>query len=414
MAAVQTLPPPRSSIGPLAWLRKNLFNSWYNSLLTLVGAIVIFSLLRSLLDWATHDARWGAITSNMTLFMIGQYPRDLLWRIWLTVYLLAVLVGLSWGVWKAAARGFALIGLGAAIFFAAISIQSDVWLNWVGVALALGAAYVVARFAPGVKRILSFGWVIYFPLSLLLIAGLPLSLSLSPTDQSPWNNLLLTIAQALTPVDLNLWGGLLLTLTLTVVGNMGSLPLGILLALGRRSRLPVLRYFCIGYIELIRGVPLITILYMASNMLPFFLPEGVRPDQVIRAMIGLIMFEAAYQAENVRGGLQAIPRGQYEAAYALGLNTTLTTTLVILPQALRLVIPALIGSFISLFKDTTLVAIIGLFDLLRIGRSVLAQTDWLGTHREVFAFAFLVYWGFNLAFSYGSSRLEQATKAGER
>lgn len=395
MAAVQTLPPPRSSIGPLAWLRKNLFNSWYNSLLTLVGAIVIFGLLRSLLDWATHDARWGAITSNMTLFMIGQYPRDQLWRIWLTVYLLAVLVGLSWGVWKAAARGFALIGLGAAIFFAAISIQSDVWLNWVGAALALGAAYLVVQLAPRVKRVLALGWVIYFPLSLFLIAGS-------------------SLVSFLPPVDLNLWGGLLLTLTLTVVGNMGSLPLGILLALGRRSRLPVLRYFCIGYIELIRGVPLITILYMASNMLPFFLPEGVRPDQVIRAMIGLIMFEAAYQAENVRGGLQAIPRGQYEAAYALGLNTTLTTTLVILPQALRLVIPALIGSFISLFKDTTLVAIIGLFDLLRIGRSVLAQTDWLGTHREVFAFAFLVYWGFNLAFSYGSSRLEQATKAGER
>jgi general L-amino acid transport system permease protein len=170
----------------------------------------------------------------------------------------------------------------------------------------------------------------------------------------------------------------------------------------------------VGYIELIRGVPLITILYMAANMLPFFLPENVRPDLVVRAMIGLIMFEAAYQAENVRGGLQAIPRGQYEAAYALGLNPVLTTTFIVLPQALRLVIPALLNSFISLFKDTSLVAIVGLFDLLRIGRSVLAQSDWLGTHREVFAFAFLVYWGISMALTYGGRRLEQALGVGKR
>jgi general L-amino acid transport system permease protein len=222
------------------------------------------------------------------------------------------------------------------------------------------------------------------------------------------------VSSILPIVPPNLWGGLLLTLMLTVVGNFLSLPLGILLALGRRSKLPAFRYFSIGYIELIRGVPLITILYMAANMLPFFLPENVRPDLVIRAMVGLIMFEAAYQAENVRGGLQAIPRGQYEAAYALGLNPVLTTTFIILPQALRLVIPALLNSFISLFKDTSLVAIVGLFDLLRIGRSVLAQSDWLGTHREVFAFAFLVYWGISMALSYGGRRLEQTLEVGKR
>jgi general L-amino acid transport system permease protein len=256
-------------------------------------------------------------------------------------------------------------------------------------------AYLITPRIPRLQRTLFIAWILYFPFSLLLIAGVP-------------------GIPGLPPVALNLWGGLLLTLTLTVVGNLGALPLGILLALGRRSRLPALRTFCIGYIELIRGVPLLTILYMAANMLPFFLPEGVRPDLVIRAMIGLILFEAAYQAENVRGGLQAIPRGQYEAAHALGLSGALTTVLVVLPQALRLVIPALIGSFISLFKDTSLVAIIGLFDLLRIGRSVLAQSEWLGTHREVFAFAFLIYWGFNLAFAYGSRRLEQALGVGKR
>jgi general L-amino acid transport system permease protein len=202
---------------------------------------------------------------------------------------------------------------------------------------------------------------------------------------------------------------------LTIVGNIGALPLGILLALGRRSKLPILRYFSIGYIELIRGVPLVTVLFMANLMVPLFLPVAMRPpDAVVRVMIGFIMFEAAYQAENVRGGLQSINRGQYEAAQALGLSGALTMSLIVLPQAIRAVIPALFNSFISLFKDTSLVAIIGLFDILRIARSVLAQQEWLGTHREVFLFAFFIYWGFNLAFTYGSRRLEEAMGVGKR
>jgi general L-amino acid transport system permease protein len=202
---------------------------------------------------------------------------------------------------------------------------------------------------------------------------------------------------------------------LTIVGNIGALPVGILLALGRRSHLPVVRYFSIAYIELIRGVPLITILFMADLLLPLFLPADMpRPDRVLRAMVGLILFEAAYQAENVRGGLQSINRGQYEAAQALGLSGALTMIFIILPQALRAVIPALFNSFISLFKDTSLVAIIGLFDILQIGRSVLAQSDWLGTHREVYLFAFVIYLGFNMAFTYGSRRLEEAQGVGTR
>ena len=183
---------------------------------------------------------------------------------------------------------------------------------------------------------------------------------------------------------------------------------------GRRSKLPVIRYFSIGFIELIRGVPLITILYMAAVLLPYFLPLDFRPDQVVRAMIGFIIFEAAYQAENVRGGLQAVDRGQYEASHALGLNGAQTTVLIILPQALRAVVPALFNSFISLFKDTSLVAIIGLFEIVRIARSILAQSDWLGTHREVFLFAFVIYWAFNLAFTYGSRRVEEALGVGKR
>jgi len=395
MATVETLPPPRASIGLLGWLRQNLFSTWYNALLTIVAAIVIGSLLRSVIEWAISGARWGAISANITLFMLGQYPRDQIWRVWAVIYMLALLLGLSWGVWKSAVRGFAIIAIGAAAVFAITALGSSVWLNWLGVAAVIGLGYLVGERVPLVRRVLFIAWVLSFPIALVLISGLP-GLSALPL------------------VPPNLWGGLLLTLVLTVVGNLAALPLGILLALGRRSKLPAIHYFCVGYIELIRGVPLITILYMAANMLPFFLPEDVRPDLVVRAMIGLIIFEAAYQAENVRGGLQAIPRGQYEAAYALGLNPVLTTLFIVLPQALRLVIPALLNSFISLFKDTSLVAIVGLFDLLRIGRSVLAQSDWLGTHREVFAFAFLVYWGINMALTYGGRRLEQALGVGKR
>ena len=389
--------PPVTVVGPWAWLRKNLFSTWYNVALTLLALWLLYIILRPAYEWATTEARWGVIEANLTLFMIGLYPREQIGRIWLTIFLLAGLVGFSWGVWREAARGFAFMALGAGLSFILISLyfQWDVWDEW---ALAVGillAGYGVGRVMPRGPLIAVIAWFLYFPLVFLLVAGTP-------------------YIATLPPVASNLWGGLLLTLLLTIVGNFGALPLGILLALGRRSKLPIIRNFSIGYIELIRGVPLVTILYMASVLLPYFLPIDVRPDNVIRAMIGFILFEAAYQAENVRGGLQAIDRGQYEAANALGLNGAQTTALIILPQALRAVIPALFNSFISLFKDTSLVAIIGLFDVVRISRSILAQSEWLGTHREVFLFAFLIYWLFNMAFTYGSRRLEEAMGVGQR
>jgi general L-amino acid transport system permease protein len=385
------------TVGPLAWLRRNLFNSWYNSLLTLAAIWLLYKLLAPAAEWAFTEARWGVIKANLTLFMVGQYPREQLWRVWIAIFLLGGLLGLSWGAWKAAARGFAFIGLGAGVGFALICLLlgSNLWLNWLIFDGILLICYWVSNQLRHSLPIAQIGWFIYFPIAFLLIAG---------AKFIPW----------LPPIELGLWGGLLLTLALAVVGNLGALPLGILLALGRRSKLPIVRSFCIGYIELFRGVPLVTVLYMADILLPLFLPVDVRPDRVIRAMVGFVLFEAAYQAENVRGGLQSINRGQYEAAQALGLNGALATLLIILPQALRAVIPALFNSFISLFKDTSLVAIIGLFDILRISRSILAQTDWLGTHREVFLFAFLLYWGFNLAFTYGNRRVEEALGVGKR
>ena len=397
MDALETTKPPPLAMGPLAWLRKNLFSTWYNIFLTLVAIWLLYALLKPAIQWATTEARWGVIEANLTLFMIGLYPREQIGRVWLTIFLLAALIGLSWGVWKNAARGFALIALSAGAVFALIALffQWDVWDEWLLAEVILLVFYFIGGLLPRGGLIARLSWFLYFPLVFFLIAGTK-------------------YIATLPPVAPGLWGGLLLTLLLTIVGNFGALPLGILLALGRRSKLPIIRYFSIGYIELIRGVPLVTILYTAAILLPLFLPIDVRPDLVIRAMIGFILFEAAYQAENVRGGLQAIDRGQYEAAHALGLNGTQTTILIILPQALRAVIPTLFNSFISLFKDTSLVAIIGLFEIIRIARSVLAQSEWLGTHRELFLFAFIIYWLFNLAFTYGSQRMEEALGVGKR
>lgn len=284
MAAIDTseMRPPVLVVGPLAWVRKNLFSTWYNAMMTLLGIWLLYVLLQPATKWALTEARWGAIKANLTLFMIGQYPRDQIWRVWLTIFLLAGLIGLSWGVWKNAARGFAFIALGAGAAFTLIALffQWDVWTQWLMAEAILLIFYLIGLYLPRGALITSLSWLLYFPLIFLIIGGSKYIV-------------------ALPPVETGLWGGLLLTLLLTIVGNFGALPLGILLALGRRSKLPIIKYFSIGYIELIRGVPLITILYMASVLLPLFLPIAVvPPDLVIRAMIGFILFEAAYQADR--------------------------------------------------------------------------------------------------------------------
>ena len=202
------------------------------------------------------------------------------------------------------------------------------------------------------------------------------------------------------------WGGLILTLLLTTFGVAAAFPLAIALALGRRSRLPAIRALCVAYIELIRGVPLISLLFMASVMLPLFLPEGLSIDKLARAQIALILFAAAYLAEVVRGGLQAIARGQYEAADALGLSYSQSTAWIILPQALRAVVPALANTVIGFFKDTSLVLIIGLFDLLSTIKVSLTDPAWNGFGVEAYVFAALVYFVFCLAISRYSRRLE--------
>jgi general L-amino acid transport system permease protein len=379
----------------LGWIRKNLFSTWYNALLTLGALWLIYTIGGGVLRWVLTTARWEVVTSNLRLFMVGQFPPDQVWRVWLSVLMVSLLFGLSGGVWGGTFRTFAMA---LAATFGALAIlpfgaSERAWL--LANLLAVLAAFLIARGRQGWRRGLLAGWVVSFCLTLVLLYGL---------EGNPYLPL----------VGTNLWGGLLLTFLLTVVSIAASFPLGVLLALGRRSRLPVVSVFSTLYIELVRGVPLVSILFMAQIMLPLFLPEELRIDRVIRAMAGMTLFTAAYMAENVRGGLQAIPEGQIEAAQALGLNNALVNLLIVLPQALRMVIPAIVGLFIALFKDTTLVAIVGLLDLLNIGNSVLAQPEYLGRQSEVYLFVAAVFFVFSYAMSFASYRLEAALGVGKR
>jgi len=218
-------------------------------------------------------------------------------------------------------------------------------------------------------------------------------------------------------VGWNAWGGLLLTVFVTVAGIALSFPLGVLLALGRRSTLPTLRWITVGFIELIRGVPLVALLFLGHYVIPLFFPNTVEPPSTLaRALIVVTLFEAAYVAETVRGGLQSIPRGQYEAAQAIGLRPWSVTRLIVLPQALRAVIPAMVGQFISLFKDTSLLQIIGFVELLQVAENATSQPSFLGQrlHTVTFAFAALIYWAGSYTLSRESRRLEQRLGVGGR
>jgi general L-amino acid transport system permease protein len=220
----------------------------------------------------------------------------------------------------------------------------------------------------------------------------------------------------LVPVGTEQWGGLLVTLIVAITGIVVSVPLGILLALGRRSEMPVVRTLCTIFIEIVRGVPLVTVLFMASVMFPLFMPPGVNPDKLLKALVGVALFSAAYMAETVRGGLQAIPKGQYEASMAVGLPYWRMMLLVVMPQALKVVIPGIVNSFISLFKDTSLVSIIGIFDLFNIVQSGFNDAKWASAqtgNTGYFALA-LIYWAFCFAMSRYSQYIERKLNTGHK
>ena len=392
-----TLAPPSTELSPTAWARKNLFSGIANSVVTVILAALIVWLVINVGQWALTEARWEVVTRNLRLFLIGQYPADQAWRLWLSLLVLSMLAGVSAGLFGHTIRVLAVSVSAIQALLAAIMLVSPVG-PLITIGMVANAALVWVGWLIGLRRLVPrravvIGWLLSIPVIYMLISG---------------------FATQIPDVSTNLWGGLLLTLLLALVGIILSFPLGVVLALGRRSTLPAIRIVSTAYIELVRGVPLVTILFMADVMLPFFLPGDVRIDRVIRAMGGITLFSAAYVAENVRGGLQAIPTGQIEAAQALGLRGWQTNVFIVLPQALRAVIPANVGLFISLLKDTTLVAIIGLSELLGIGQSILAQPDSLGAHLEVFAFVGVIFFVLCYAMSQASYRLERQLGVGTR
>lgn len=394
----EVLPPPTERYTVLGWLRRNLFSTWYNGLLTLLAVGLVVWIAVPTWRWARTEARWNVITDNFGLFMKGQYPLDQVWRLWLCLYLVALSAGLMWGVTVRRREVVGWVLLLVPVLTGIGLLLGGVRAWWQPLLMAgFGLGGVMAgRWAPTtLRRPTIILFLLTFPLCVLFVRGLD-GIGLMPR------------------VPTNLWGGLLLALLITVVGIVVSFPLGVLLAFGRRSRLPAVRTLSILYIEFIRGVPLITLLFMGQVMLPYFLPPGLTVDRVVRAMVAVILFSAAYMAENVRGGLQSIPRGQYEAASAIGLNGLQTTVFIILPQALRAVIPVLVGQFIGLFKDTSLVALVGLLDLVGIARGVLANPAYIGRQIEVYAFIAVVYWVFSYGMAYASHRLEKALGVGQR
>lgn len=385
--------PPISSIGVLGWLKENLFSNWVNTVLTIMFASITYLVLKNSIEWMFFEADWHVIAANFRLLVVGQYPVAELWRVWISLTLISILMGLSWGIWKGTVGHLTMIVTGLYIilaFLPFVMIETRIWLL-INI-IAIVATYLVGKRRLKLKKFILIGWFLMFPIIILLLSGFGI-----------FNH-----------VGTNLWGGFLLTLLIAIVAIVFSFPLGVLLALGRRSKLPIIRWFSIAYIELIRGVPLITILFVAQLMLPLFLGNELKIDNVVRAMVGFTLFTAAYLAENIRGGLQSIPRGQFEAAEALGLNATFKMTFIILPQALRAVIPAIVGLFIGIFKDTSLVAIVGLTDILGIGKNIISNPEFLGTQMEVFIFIAVVFLIFCNMMSYASRRLEGALGVGKR
>jgi general L-amino acid transport system permease protein len=398
MTAETLLPPPRTRIGVIGWLRENLFSGVVSSVFTIVLAIAIGWVILQLGTWTLTEARWEVITNNLRLFLVGRYPGEETWRLWVAMLILSVLSGLSGAAYGQVARVLAITLSAIQLMLALLMLPAPIGFTAVAAygfnAAVVWIAMAAAMRFPVPRRPLVAGWLISLPLTFYLLAGYA--------------------GTSLDSVSTNVWGGLLLTVLLALVGIILSFPMGVILALGRRSELPALRWLSTGYIELIRGVPLVTILFMADIILPLFLPGEWRLDRIARAMGGITLFSAAYVAENVRGGLQAIPSGQIEAARALGLSGLQTNTQIVLPQALRSVIPANVGLFISLLKDTSLVSIIGLTELVGIGNAVLAQSESFGASMEVYAFVAVVFFILCYAMSQASYRLERALGVGSR
>jgi general L-amino acid transport system permease protein len=356
-------PPPSGAGGVVAWLRRRLFQSWWSTAVTFTLGYLVLRAVFGFVEWAIINAVW-------TLPLTAQRQPDT------TLCQEARGIGACWAV---IAEKYRLILFGRYPY-------AEQWRPAVCIGLFL-ALYVASALRALWRRELALIWVVMLVVIGTLMWGGVLGLRFVPQD---------------------LWGGLPITLILATSGLAFAFPFAILVALGRRAAgLPAVRLLCILYVELVRGVPLISLLFMASVLFPLFLPVGIEIDKVLRAQIAIILFAAAYLAEVVRGGLQSLPREQYEAADALGLSYWQKMGLIVLPQALRRVIPPLVGTFIGIFKDTSLVLIIGIVDLLYSGKMAMAEPTWQAFATEIYLFMAVIYFVFCCAMSRYSRKLER-------
>lgn len=470
----EDLPPPKSEVGVYGWVYHNLLYPWHNAALSIIGGALAVWAIWSVVDYVfvgsiwigdgpeacTADdgsvihACWVFIDARFHQFIYGPFfPEAERWRINYSFLLLALAatplflkqewiqrkIGL--GV-AGVATAFSLVayGLGPAVVIALLMFapyglafarvgtilprsDNNAVIGFVirmAVIVAAGiAGYVLGEAIIGGDEAVSLGWIATF-----LAFGL---ITLNRASVKSWIAFLLIFGYpfiafflwlgggfGLEHVETPRWGGLFLTLVVAGIGIAVSLPVGIVFALGRRSEMPAVRAISIAFIELWRGVPLITVLFMSSVMLPLFLPEGVNFDKLLRALIGVALFSSAYMAEVVRGGLQAIPKGQYEAAASMGLGYWQMMRLSILPQALKLVIPGIVNTFIGLFKDTTLVLIIGLFDLLGSVQAATTDPKWVAMFIEGYIFTAFVFWIFCFSMSRYSMHIERKLHTGHK
>ena len=393
------------AISPTRWqrLRAELFGSRVDGLVSIALIAAMAAIATGLIKWALFQAQWAVIQANSTLFAVGRYPIEQQWRLWWLTALLAAATGLSWGLLRALPRAdrsaepWPFNDRLAVLLVLALALVLPAWLRlnleiqgrWWGIALVLVALrWLAGRLGPQLPqplpRLLPLIWPLLYLVGMVLISGGLGLMAVAPSD----------------------FGGLLLTLLEASFAILLCFPLGLLLALGRRSELPLLRWGAVLYIEFIRGAPLITLLFLGQNILGFLLPGGLAPDRVWRAAWVLTFFAAAYVAEALRSGLTAVPRGQLEAAQSLGLSMPQALIRVVLPQALRVALPAVVGDFITLLQDTTLLSLIGLLDLLGIARTVMANPAFLGKNAEVYLVLAVLFWCCCAALGLGSRALE--------
>ena len=402
--------PPRTETGVMGWAYANLFNSRFNAALTIAVGAVAALVLWFGLKWVIADADWSVISTIGGRFIIGNYNtdhscpgNDCFWRPQVSLLMVTALLGMGWRIaGGSTARRLALAVTTVVTLFAFLPygldrMGWDVRLLLLANAPALALGWALARYTPlGSARWLVGLIVAAFLLTLVLLRGVS------------W-------IPGLQPVAVSQWGGLTLNLILASAGIGISLPIGIALALGRRGHLPVVKLLCVVFIEVFRGVPLITLLFMSQVLVPLAFPDDFPLNNLLRAGVVITLFSAAYMAENIRGGLQSLHPGQVEAARALGLPGWQTTLLISLPQAIRNVIPAIVGQFIGVFKDTSLVYIISMLDIVEIGRTFIqGNTEYLAHSKELFIFLALAFWVFTYTMSYVSGKVEEHLGVGLR